>query len=604
MTKGTELLSALKGRLPNNRRMNRFYQELDDLLPDWVSVLSAPEFDSWIMRIDSQSGACMFDRLNALWKDPLYSAEDFAAILRLFVRWKNQCEGQRKPKGSQGWFRRVSTLPEDQTPYPVLSGKYEVLCLLGHGGNGEVYLVWSRETASLYALKTIREELAADPDVRQSFRNEAKAWIRLGEHPNVAKAYFFEELGPLLYITMAFVEGDDDGTGPSLADKLVSAPIPLGKICVWFCQVADGLKHAYAHGIRAHRDIKPGNILIGRNGIARVSDFGLAVATKAIVSAGTHDGLIEGTPLFMSPEQFVDSADCDQRSDIYSLGVTLYQAASGGVLPFSPRFSPKTPQELNRYFSEVRSMHEHAKPKPLTSHLWPVIERCLRKYPEDRFSNIEEFRSALTAVAHRQGLSVPPHAQASEDFWVFRDKGNSLMRLGKYEEAIRAFDDFLAILPDESVIFNRAVCVENLGRHAQALEVYEQFARCDDIRGLVNGSNCLRKLGRKDEALVYAQRAVALDDSDGDCWSSLGNAAFALARWQDAMRAYSTAHNLDRSAPTPTYNFGLAAERAGAFEVAQKAYSAFLQLSLPDDSRRKYAEEALRRIGEKTGSAQ
>lgn len=601
MTTDIELLSALKGRLPNTRRMGDFYQRLDGLIPDWETVVSAPEFASWMMRVDSKSGACMFDRLRALWQDPLYSAEDFAALLRLFVRWKKE---QRAPKGWRHWFRRESTPRTEEVTYPLLSGKYEVLSVLGRGGNGEVYLVWSRETTSLYALKTIRGELAVDPSVRHSFRNEATAWTRLGEHPNVAKLYFFEELGPHLYMTMAFVEGDDDGTGPTLADKLARASIPLEKICAWFCQVADGLWHAYSHGIRAHRDIKPGNILIGRDGIARISDFGLAVATDVLVAAGMQDGLVAGTALFMSPEQFVSSADCDQRSDLYSLGVTLYQAVSGGAFPFTPKLSPRTPHELHRYFSEVRSLHEHAQPMPLSNPLWPVIEKCLRKRPQDRYDDIEALRSALAAVANRQGLSVPQRARALDDFWALRDQGNSLMRLGKYEDAITAFDAFLAVLQDESVIFNRAVCLENLGRHAQALEVYARFAARNDIRGLVNGSNCLRKLGRQDEALAYAQQAVALEARDGDCWISLGNVAFAMARWQDAMRAYLTAHNLDRSAPTPAYNFGLAAERAGVMEAAQQGYSAFLQLSAPDDSRRQHAEEALRRIGENSGPFQ
>ena len=477
----------------------------------------------------------------------------------------------------------------------MLSWKYEVLCFLGRGGNGEVYLVWSRETTSLCALKTIRTELALESGVRQSFRNEARAWIRLGEHPNIAKAFFFEEVGPRLYITMAFVEGDDRGGGPSLADQIAAGPVSLGDVCLWFCQVADGLAHAYAGGIRAHRDIKPGNVLIGRDNVARVSDFGLAVTPEVILAGAAGDAA--GTPLFMAPEQFSGATSYDQRSDLYSLGVSLYQAASGGAFPFTPAFSPRTPEALRRYYFEIRRMHEEAEPKRLASPLWPVIERCLRKRPAHRFANIEGFRSALVEVMRRQGFDPPERSQATKDFWVLRDQGNSLMRLGNYEEAIKAFDGFLAVLPFEgSAKFNRAVCLENLGRYAKAFEVYESVASRGEVGGLVNGSNCLVKLGRTDAALAYAKRAVDVAPSDLDCWISLGNATYALARWEDAVRAYSAAHKLDRSAPTPAYNLGLAAERAGALEVARQAHSVFLKLALPDDSRRAHSEEVLRRL--------
>jgi eukaryotic-like serine/threonine-protein kinase len=372
--------------------------------------------------------------------------------------------------------------------------------------------------------------------LRQAFRNEARAWIRLGEHPNITKAFFFEELGPQLYITMAFVEGDDCARGPSLADRIPAGRLSLANICVWFCQVADGLAHAYACGIRAHRDIKPGNILIGRDNVARVSDFELAVTAELLLAGPTGDAA--GTPLFMAPEQFSDGAGHDQRSDLYSLGVSLYQAASGGAFPFSPAFSPNSPKALRRYYFELRRMHEQAEPKRLASPLWRVIERCLRKRPEDRFVNLEAFRSALAEVARREKVTVPERSRPTDDFWVLRDQGNSLMRLGNYEEAIKAFDRFLAVLSfDGSVIFNRAVCLENLGRYAEALKVYETCANRGEVGGLVNGSNCLTKLGRREEALAYAKRAVETAPKDPDCCICLGNASYTLGRWEDAMRA-------------------------------------------------------------------
>ena len=575
--------------------MSDFYRRLDALLPNWGSLLNDTEFFEWMTRVDSKNGSCMYDRLESLWQDPLYSTEDFAALLRLFVRWKCAQQCRHKSKGLMRFFQRAPAPQAVQSWHPVLSGKYEVLSLLGSGGNGDVYLVWSRETTSLYALKTIRAELAVNPTVRQSFRNEAYAWIGLGEHPNIAKAYFFEELGDRLYITMAFVEGDDNGGGPSLSDRVASSPDSVENLCRWFCQVADGLRHAYGHGIRAHRDIKPGNILIGRDGVARVSDFGLAVTEEVLSASGSRDGHVEGTPLFMSPEQFISSNECDQRSDLYSLGITLYQASSG-TLPFVPRYIPKVPQDMHRYFSEVRDMHQRAQPKALPSPLWQVIQRCMSKRREDRFSDIDEFRAALVSVARQQGVVVPQCVRAEQNVWVLRDQGNTFMRLGKYLEAIKAYDEFLSVFPDESVVFNRAVCIENTERYAEALKEYEHFALRNDIKGLVNGSNCLRKLGRKDEALSYAQRAVQHAPNDVDCWISFGNAAFALSMWEKAMRAYQTAHKIDSSAPTPAYNFGIAADRAGDTDSARLAYATFLKLSLPDDPRREYVVQALQRL--------
>lgn len=597
-----EFLSALRTRLPNNRRRVDFYQKLDVLLPAWPSIVIDPEFATWMMRIDSASGACMFNRLNALWSDPLYGPEDFAVLLRIFVREKDNRKELGNTNIRQGENRKATGRSANSMALPVLSRKYEILSLLGRGGNGEVYLVWSTETESLYALKTIREDLTTDPVVRESFRKEANAWIRIGEHPNVTKAFFFEELGSRLYITMAFIEGDDDGTGPSLADKLLGGPIDVKNLCVWFCQLADGLAHAYASGIRAHRDIKPANILLGRDGIARVSDFGLAVTPQLRIERDKSDCVVEGTPLFMPPEQFANSLDCDERSDLYSIGVTLYQAVSGGTLPFSPRFTPRTNQELHRYFSEVRNLHERARPTPLASPLWPVIERCLEKHPTKRFTGIKEFRVALEAVAQKQGLSSPKPAKATGDFWQLRDQGNSFMRLGKYQDAIKAFDAFLSVLPDDSAVFNRAVCLENLGHHADALTVYQRYAERNDVKGLVNGSNCLLRLGRKDEALSYAMRAVEADAGDIQCWIAMGNAAFGLGKYEDAMRSYCAAHKLDLTAPTPAYNYGLAAERIGAMDAAKQAYAAFIQCSHPDDSRRQYVAKAFKRISEKTNS--
>lgn len=577
--------------------MTAFYSELDTTIPTWPTIIRAPRFAEWVNRVDCEDGSCMCDRLQSLWGDPLDSADEFAALLRLFVKWDQQ---HHQPTGAVGWLKRLfrgQGSVASNMVLPLLSGKYELLRALGRGGCGEVYLAWSTETKSLYALKTIRIEQAQAPQARASFRHEAEAWIRLGEHPNIAKAYYFEEVGRSLYITMLFVEGDDSGSGPSLADKLIKGPVPPNNILPWFCQVADGLKHAYSNGVVAHRDIKPGNVLIGRNGVALISDFGMAVTKDDLFKLNIDLDMATGTPLYMSPEQFISASDCDQKSDIYSIGITLYEAVCGRP-PFLPGWTPRSNAELNQYYSEIQHMHEVLVPQPLDSKLWPVIERCLQKSPKDRFLNITEFRGALEALGKHVGVPIPPPGKAKADFWALRDEGNSLMRLGRYEEAIKVFDSFLKILDiDESVILNRACCLESLGKYAEALEVFQALAKRGVTAGMINGSHCLHCLGRDDEALQYAKRAVTTNAQDTKCWVALGNAEYSFRNWGEAIRAYSQAQQLDPTDPTPAYNLGLAAVASESRELATRAMLTFLRVAPLDDPRRQYAEESLARIG-------
>lgn len=586
------VLNDLREPAPKGRRKKALFGKLDEMVPGWRGLVCAPEFAQWATVVDSENGTCMLDRVRLLLDDPAFAAGDLAIILRMFARWIATESGGTD---SRRLLQRRAPRHEFNKR-PVLSGKYELIKALGRGGNGEVYLVWSAETEKFYALKTIRLDYFRDPDVRQSFRNEARLWVSLGEHPNVAKAYFFEEIGERLYITMEYLEEEDDGIGPSLADKLAARHLSTKNLCVWFCQIADGLCHAYRSGIRAHRDIKPGNILIDRQGVARISDFGVATTLATLVDGGANHGQVVGTPLFMSPEQFAGQQECDQRSDIYSLGVTLYQAVSGGALPYTPEYSPRTTAEFARFLAEVRKLQETTLPRPLPSFLWPIIAKCLKKRPADRFPDMNAFREHLTRLAEEQKISVPKPAKETTDFWVFRDRGYTFMSLGKYEDAIKEFDAFLAVLPDENVAFNRAVCLENLERYEEALQMYESFAKRGDIKGIVNIGNCLRALGRKQEALHYAKLAVAQEKDDACCWIALGNAHFGLENWGEAMKAYETAHRIAPTDPTPVYNLGLAALRAGFVEHAKKAFLSFMDSSMPDDRRRPHVERTLHRL--------
>ena len=219
-----------------------------------------------------------------------------------------------------------------------------------------------------------------------------------------------------------------------------------------------------------------------------------------------------GTPIYMSPEQFADARYCNQRSGIYSLGVTLYQAVSGGKVRFFP-LGPRNSgtHEMARFFHEMRSLHERAVPLPLRSPFWPVIQICLAKRPEERFGDIGEFRSALQSVAKSGGFSIRERERPEDDFWSYRDKGNTLLRLGKYEEAIAAFEAFLVRFYDDSALFNKAVCLEKLDRHKETMEIYERFMKWDDYKAYVNGANCLKYMGDFETATELACRATELE---------------------------------------------------------------------------------------------
>ena len=227
-----EWFSQLTRREPSTRRHRQFYAGLDNSIPRWPSVINSESFRAWALEHNSHTGTCLFQILYELWDE--FSYGQFAVMLRLYLS---------EDKGRGRAERRK-----------LLSGRYEIIRKLGTGGFGDVFLVWSWETTTLYALKTIKSELLDDPEILQRFKKEADCWVQCGAHPNIVRAYFLDKVDDAFYITLEYIESDVGG--PSLAEKLGST-IEDRKLVTWFINVADGLRHAYTTGIRAHRDVKP-----------------------------------------------------------------------------------------------------------------------------------------------------------------------------------------------------------------------------------------------------------------------------------------------------------------------------------------------------------
>jgi len=203
----------------------------------------------------------------------------------------------------------------------TFAGRYQIIEELGKGGMGRVYKVLDTKISEKIALKLIKPEVASDRETIERFSNELKLARKI-RHKNVCGMFDIGEADGSHFITMEYVSGED-----LKAMIRMSTGLTMGTVLSIGKQVCQGLAEAHSLGV-VHRDLKPQNIMIDRGGNAKIMDFGIArsVREKGITGAG----IMIGTPEYMSPEQ-TEAKDVDQRSDIYSLGIILYEMATGRV---------------------------------------------------------------------------------------------------------------------------------------------------------------------------------------------------------------------------------------------------------------------------------
>jgi tetratricopeptide (TPR) repeat protein/predicted Ser/Thr protein kinase/TolB-like protein len=272
----------------------------------------------------------------------------------------------------------------------ALGDRYRVEREVGAGGMATVFLATDRKHERSVAIKVLRPELAAALG-HERFLREIEIAAKL-QHPHILPVYDSGEAGGLLYYVMPFVEGE------SLRDRLVrGGPLAPQEAVRIAREAADALAYAHRQGI-VHRDIKPANVLISQ-GHAVIADFGIAraVSASAATTGLTQAGMAIGTPSYMSPEQALGEANLDGRTDIYALGVMLYEMLCG-----NPPFEGTTPQAI---IAQALSRDVPRLPAdPLG--LQPVIERALAKEPGDRFATADELSAALDGVATGVGFRV------------------------------------------------------------------------------------------------------------------------------------------------------------------------------------------------------
>src|SRR5579859_4011315 len=283
-------------------------------------------------------------------------------------------------------------------------GPYEIGAPLGAGGMGEVYRARDTRLERTVAIKILPEQLSSDPIRKQRFEREAKTISSLN-HPHICVLHDVGSQDGISYLVMECVEGE------TLAKRLEKGPLPLEQVLKYGMQIADALDKAHRSGV-VHRDLKPGNIMLTSSG-AKLLDFGLAkpaapTATVATLSATkadspvTQQGTIVGTFQYMSPEQ-VEGKELDGRSDIFSLGVVLYEMLTGqkafkgkSQLSVASAILEKEPEPISTL-------------KPMTPpSLDRVIRRCLAKDPEERWQTARDLALELKWIGEAGSQTAVP----------------------------------------------------------------------------------------------------------------------------------------------------------------------------------------------------
>jgi tetratricopeptide (TPR) repeat protein len=523
----------------------------------------------------------------------------------------------------------------------VIGAEYEVHGLLGRGGFGEVYLVYSRQLREALALKTFRQEFLADAEVKENFKREALLWVNLEEHPFILTARFAEEFSGRLFVEMDYIAPDDRGR-VNLDDHLARArgPLETDQALQWAIMFCHGMEHANQRGIKCHRDIKPANILIRQDGTLLISDFGLAAAAEAAwkvrggswESAG-EEGLVGlslfqtggkqvcGTPGYIAPEVFRGEG-ADVRSDIYSFGLVLWQMVAGSqVPPFAVGVAPpRSPRDIERYALEIHERQMRKRAPAVGEPLEAVIERCLAAEPSKRFASFTQLRAELEPVLHRRTgrtVKLPPVGERDSAFW--NNKGASLNSLGRHDEAVACLRKALEMDPDYAGAHN------NLGSALQAkgdldgaIAEYRTALRLrpDDALAHSNLGVALKAKGdldgaitecrtalrlRPDDATMHSNLGVALDDKgdldgaiaehrsalrlqpdDAMAHNNLGAALQAKGDLDGAIAECRTALRLQPDLAEAHYNLGLALKNKGDLDGAMAEYRAAIRLQ-PDN---------------------
>lgn len=422
-----------------------------------------------------------------------------------------------------------------EQPQPSRIGKYEVLDILGRGGMGVVYRARDTRIGRNVAIKTLTEGFAGNADMLKRFYQEAGHTGNL-RHPNIVIIYDFGDENGLPYIVMEYLDGDP-------LDRLIHEKVPLHlsvKLEIME-QVCSALAYAHSRGM-IHRDVKPANIIVQQDGLVKLLDFGIARGDVRVEGGMTRTGTLVGTPAYMAPER-LQGSPFDGRSDVFSVGVVLYQMLTGR-LPFDAEY----PAILHQILEQD--------PPPLSSFLsaYPpqleqIIEKSLAKKPGDRYAGAGDMAADLNAVGAQmktQRVSeLFAEAQAAADkgdYTEAKQQIRQILRIDSHHadakrlsasvneslrrEEVRRRVDQLIQVAEESIEARNwehalSICNEALGLEAENSSLIALLAKAnagkerkEQVRKLLREAEAARAAGNFESASKSAKAASELEPSD------------------------------------------------------------------------------------------
>jgi serine/threonine protein kinase len=440
----------------------------------------------------------------------------------------------------------------------LLGANFHVYGVLGVGGFGIVLAVYEFSTQEICAVKTFRDELLADAETRESFKQEASRWVDIGEHPFILTARSVHEISNRLFVKMDYVGPDQQGR-MCLAHYLSGAireQIELEQQLKWSIEFCLGMEHANERGIRCHRDIKPQNILITADKSLKITDFGLALVaqtssvkdTVMTADAATpkeqkfslsilnaNGKRICGTPGYIPPEIYRGEQG-DVRSDIYSFGLVLWQLASQSPVP---PFSNYLKGSLDAYLRMVYETQIAGQAPPVEGPLQPLIVKCLAVEPMERYQTFASLRDDLETVLWRIfGKSVEvPHKTEVQSTSLYQ-RAISFSSLGRHSEALAAVEEASRIAPQEIMprVF-RLQCLFKLGRGEEALQQCDELLQANpDHNAPIFAKAALLSMSRRpQEALPWFEKVLARMPNHFQAWQGKLDGLIALGNFTEAL---------------------------------------------------------------------